>query len=96
MRDRPEDIPLLVDHFVRRNRQGIPPHAVVTVTQCMEVLTGHRWPGNVRELANVVEHALVLSDELPLQIKDLPERLRRENDVETSIETQQAADPSRY
>ncbi|MCX7391572.1 MAG: sigma-54 dependent transcriptional regulator [Planctomycetota bacterium] len=74
LRDRPEDIPLLVDHFVRRNRQGIPPHAVVTVTQCMEVLTGHRWPGNVRELANVVEHALVLSDELPLQIKDLPER----------------------
>ncbi len=60
LRQRKEDIPLLVDHFVSRfNRlqdkqiHGADPHS-------MELLMAHDWPGNVRELENVIEHAFVL------------------------------------
>ena len=38
-------------------------------------LAHHRWPGNIRELANVIEHALVLCDDLPLSVEHLPARL---------------------
>ena len=40
-------------------------------------LMAHDWPGNIRELANVVEHAMVLCDELPLTVEHLPGRLSR-------------------
>jgi len=64
LRTRPEDIPALVDHFVKlynaRLRkeppvQGLHPEA-------MELLIAHPWPGNVRELENAIERALVLAD----------------------------------
>jgi two-component system NtrC family response regulator len=48
---------------------------VVAAPEVLETLHRHRWPGNIRELANVIEHALVLGDELPLTVQDLPARL---------------------
>lgn len=75
LRDRREDIPELVRHFVRRSRPQAPPEAVVAEPAFLEVLTSHQWPGNIRELANVVEHALVLCDALPLTVAHLPARL---------------------
>ncbi len=42
--------------------------------EAMEKLQHHDWPGNVRELANVVEHASILCDELPIGVEHLPER----------------------
>jgi DNA-binding NtrC family response regulator len=75
LRDRRDDIPALVDHFVRRGRPQTPPQAPVIAAEALESLVAHDWPGNVRELANVVEHALVLCDELPLLSEHLPARL---------------------
>ena len=75
LRDRRGDIPALVDHFVRRGRPQTPPQAEVIAADALAALEAHDWPGNVRELANVVEHALVLCDELPLQPEHLPARL---------------------
>jgi DNA-binding NtrC family response regulator len=75
LRDRREDIPELVEHFVRKGRPQTPPHAAVATPAVLDVLAGHAWPGNIRELANAVEHALVLCDELPLGIEHLPARL---------------------
>ncbi len=75
LRERREDLPELVRHFVRRARPQTPPQAVVAEPPLFEALAVHHWPGNVRELANVVEHALVLSDRLPLTVADLPARL---------------------
>ncbi len=74
LRERLDDLPALVDHFVRRARPQTPPQAVVAQNEVLEVLASHRWPGNVRELANVIEHALVLCDELPLASEHLPTR----------------------
>lgn len=59
LRERREDIPLLVEHFLRqRNR---PPEVVSP--EAMEALLAYDWPGNVRELENVVERALILAGE---------------------------------
>jgi two-component system NtrC family response regulator len=75
LRDRVDDLPELVRHFVHQARPQTPPDAVVALPEVFEVLAHHRWPGNVRELANVIEHALVLCDELPLSLEHLPVRL---------------------
>jgi DNA-binding NtrC family response regulator len=72
LRDRIEDLPLLVDAFVNEfnvsnNRRvaGVDPEA-------MSLLTRHRWPGNVRELRNVIERATIVADGRFIQLKDLP------------------------
>jgi two-component system NtrC family response regulator len=75
LRDRLDDIPMLVEHFVRDGRPQTPPGALVIEPEALAVLHGHVWPGNVRELANCVEHALVLCDGLPLTVEHLPARL---------------------
>ena len=74
LRDRPDDIPVLVEHFVRQARPQTPATAIVAEPETLAALAAHHWPGNVRELANVVEHALVLCDELPLAVAHLPAR----------------------
>ena len=91
LRDRRDDIPGLVEHFVRRARPQTPPGAVVADTDAVAAMAAHRWPGNIRELANAVEHALVLCDELPLSIAHLPSRfasLRPTEVVATSVAIQ--------
>ena len=75
LRERTDDLPCLVGHLVRRFRPQTPPEAEVVEPAVLAVLAGHQWPGNVRELANVIEHALVLCDELPLRVEHLPARL---------------------
>jgi two-component system NtrC family response regulator len=75
LRQRVADIPGLVEHFVRRARPQTPPGAMIAEPAVHELLAAHHWPGNVRELSNVIEHALVLCDELPLTVAHLPTRL---------------------
>jgi len=75
LRDRREDIPGLVRHFVRKARPQASEATVVAEPAVLELLAAHPWPGNVRELANAVEHALVLCDALPITVADLPARL---------------------
>jgi two-component system NtrC family response regulator len=75
LRERIEDLPELVRHFVHKARPQTPPDAVVAMPEVLETLAHHRWPGNIRELANVIEHALVLCDDLPLSVEHLPARL---------------------
>ena len=75
LRERLDDIPALVRHFVRKARPQTPPEADVAEPAVFAALAAHHWPGNIRELANVVEHALVLCDALPLSVDHLPARL---------------------
>jgi DNA-binding NtrC family response regulator len=60
LRSRKEDIPLLVDHFIRIYRPSINPAVAGITPEAERRLLGHNWPGNVRELENVVRRALVL------------------------------------
>jgi len=72
LRERRQDIPLLVDHFLKkvgREQQRLPRAFVPAV---MEVLQRYTWPGNVRELENVIRGAAVLSNGDAIQVNDLP------------------------
>jgi formate hydrogenlyase transcriptional activator len=79
LRDRREDIPSLVRHFVcdavesmRRPIQTIPDEA-------MQTLLDHDWPGNIRELQNVIERAVILSEDGTLRVPQFPARRRVES-----------------
>ncbi|WP_242356303.1 MULTISPECIES: sigma-54 dependent transcriptional regulator [Anaeromyxobacter] len=72
LRDRREDIPLLVEHFAAKHGH---PQAVVTPA-AREMLVGWRWPGNVRELENVVARALALNPTGVIEPDALPESIR--------------------
>jgi DNA-binding NtrC family response regulator len=75
LRERPEDIPLLVEHFVRSS--GVTSKRAARVSDdAMEVLRRYPWPGNVRELENVIERALILCDSGVIDPSDLPMGVR--------------------
>lgn len=71
LRERIEDLPLLAKHLLRRHRSDGSDDQLFT-DEAMSQLQSHQWPGNVRELANVIEHAAILCDSLPIDADDLP------------------------
>lgn len=77
LRARQEEIPELIKHLLERHagRLGITVEGVSP--EAMEVLLGYPWPGNIRELENVLERAMVLTEDSVLGIDDLPESVRR-------------------
>jgi DNA-binding NtrC family response regulator len=74
LRERQDDIPLLARHLLARFRPNIGANSEVFTPDALRALCDHCWPGNVRELANVVEHATIISDELPISSEHLPTR----------------------
>jgi two-component system, NtrC family, response regulator AtoC len=75
LRERKEDIPLLVGHFIerynvrfRKNVKGISPEG-------MSLMMNYSWPGNIRELKNAVERAMILEDEDMIEVSHLPIRI---------------------
>jgi PAS domain S-box-containing protein len=77
LRDRREDVPLLIDSFLARlNREGRREIEGVS-PEVMEILLGHDFPGNVRELQNVLEHAAALCRNGVVRVEHLPVELRR-------------------
>jgi len=77
LRDRSEDVPLLVEHFIRNS--AIASRRNVRVSpDAMKVLTRYLWPGNVRELENVIERALILCDAGVIEPEHLPLGVRLE------------------
>jgi len=78
LRERPEDIPLLADHFLNKYAtQNNKPICRIS-PEAMDVLIRYRWPGNVRELENVIERAATLSNTNLIIPEDLPRRLQME------------------
>ncbi len=70
LRERPEDIPLLVDHFVRKFSLAMNKRMSRVSPGAMEQLLRQNWPGNVRELENAVERAMVVGQEPELHEQD--------------------------
>jgi two-component system response regulator HydG len=73
LRERPEDIPLLADHFLRlyRERNGKPELGITR--EAVDCLTHFSWPGNVRELENAIERAVVLASGDRVTVDELPD-----------------------
>ena len=76
LRDRREDIPLLVNHFITEGSKSHSRPITDIATDAMQHLMNYSWPGNVRELKNAVEHAFVTVSGDVLTILDLPPELR--------------------
>jgi DNA-binding NtrC family response regulator len=83
LRERREDIELLVEHFLHHygSEQGQVPKTFAP--EAMRLLHAYRWPGNVRELANVVERAMVLSTSTVMTAESLPESIRQSPAADT-------------
>jgi formate hydrogenlyase transcriptional activator len=80
LRARSEDIPILVRHFVEKTAERIGRPVETIPAESMRTLTEHNWPGNVRELQNVIERAVILSDNGVLRVP----ALERSGDLENS------------
>jgi len=78
LRERPEDVPLLADHFLRKYASQNNKPVCRISPEAMDLLFRHRWPGNVRELENVIERAATLSGTSLILAEDLPRRLQME------------------
>jgi two-component system response regulator HydG len=78
LRERAEDIPLLVTHFLAKFAKAYARAVTEVAPEAMALLTGYAWPGNVRELENVVERAVAITRGATLVPEALPEDLRGE------------------
>jgi DNA-binding NtrC family response regulator len=74
LRDRPEDIPVLVEHFLHKYEHETGLHAPRCTPEALQRLVAYRWPGNVRELENVIERAMLLSPQGMITPESLPPR----------------------
>ena len=75
LRERKEDIPLLVEHFIQKYCADNAKPAIRFTPEAMKALMDHNWPGNVRELENAVERAVVLSTGEWVDVPLLPETI---------------------
>jgi two-component system, NtrC family, response regulator AtoC len=80
LRERRDDIPLLIDHFVAKNNTRLGTSIRGLDTETRRLLYEYSWPGNVRELENTIERAMVLSEGEQIISADLPERIREARD----------------
>jgi two-component system response regulator AtoC len=76
LRERAEDVPLLVDHLVRRAAEECGKRVIGVSEAALALLRAYRWPGNVRELAHVIERAVALTQNEILTAADLPPEVR--------------------
>lgn len=81
LRDRMEDLPLLIDFFIGKycGKANIPAKGITEAA--LEVLRGYSWMGNVRELENIIERAILLNRTTTLEPVDFPERLSATSDI---------------
>ena len=72
LRERKEDIPLLVQHFINKHNQNLNKHVKEVDSEALELLMNYKWSGNVREVENTIERAVVLTDGDRIELDNLP------------------------
>ncbi|MDH3999278.1 MAG: sigma-54 dependent transcriptional regulator [Desulfuromonadales bacterium] len=75
LRKRPEDIPLLSKHFLRKICQEMKRPLLDFTPEAIRALEAYEWPGNVREMENVIERTVALTDNAILDCRDLPSKI---------------------
>jgi nitrogen regulation protein NR(I) len=83
LRERTEDIPLLIDHFMRKFSRKRKREPLKFSPEAMKCLLGYPWPGNVREIENLIERLTILVSENTADVSDLPEKFRQTAGTET-------------
>lgn len=85
LRERKEDIPLLINYFIKKYSKHLRVSKPDISQEAIDLLMKYNWQGNVRELENVVEHALVFSSANGIIVQNLPEHLRKFESVPGEI-----------
>jgi len=80
LRERMEDVPALVEHFVELNNVRLGMKVAGVSQEAMKLMMDYPWPGNVRELENTIEHAMVLSETTAVEAENLPAKVRENKD----------------
>lgn len=95
LRDRSDDIILLVRHFARKYSEEVEKPELQFSDKALEILRTYAWPGNVRELENVVQSLVVMADSDVIDVPDLPELMRyagvREKGLDRTLDEVEAA-----
>jgi len=78
LRERKEDIPLLIDHFLKKFNKEYKKNITINKS-AMEKLINYSWPGNVRELENTIERLVILAEKEEITLNDLPFYIRQDN-----------------
>jgi NtrC-family two-component system response regulator AlgB len=82
LRERPEDILLLVYHFLKKHSPG---RDLQVTPEALRLLTAYSWPGNVRELENAVERSVLLARNGVIESAQLPPELNSKGEVESGL-----------
>jgi len=107
LRDRREDLPLLIDHFLALYNNKFQKAVRGFTTEALAIMRTYAWPGNVRELENVIQRAIILSNGETITREDLPSnlyateretelRIPSETDFSTALQDKIAAIADRY
>jgi len=83
LRDRPDDIPSLVKHFIAKVAESQNSVAKPITDNAMNALRTHAWPGNVREMENSIERAFILSGD-EIELADLPQKIQKGSGVSSA------------
>ena len=85
LRERREDIPLLISHFLKIYQERNNKVVDGISEDVLDILTNYQWPGNVREIKNIIERAVVLTQDRIITQKDLPENISKEKAEERKL-----------
>ncbi|MDO9464037.1 MAG: sigma-54 dependent transcriptional regulator [bacterium] len=78
LRERRDDIPLLVSHFLKKYTRKAGSKSKKILPEVVQILMKYNWPGNIRELENVIERAVILEEGDTISIESLPDKLREQ------------------
>lgn len=80
LRERQEDIPILLDHFLKESNKNNEKHARLSKS-VVDFLIDYDWPGNVRELQNLIERLVIMADQDKIHVADLPSYMTAEPEI---------------
>lgn len=96
LRDRSEDIPLLVEHFIEKLNKKFNKEIRTLSADVQKIFMNYKWPGNIRELQHVLEHAFVLCNKTIITREDIPaDFLAANSSVTRSLEKSQKSEDDR-
>lgn len=94
LRDRKEDISILVNHFIKKNQEKLELPVYGITKEALSAIMNYSWPGNIRELENCIERAMILTDGNKITLESLPPRVLKgesqrtyQNQEESSFDT---------
>ena len=88
LRKRTEDIPMLVDHFIRKHNESLYTKVTGCAQDALAALCAYAWPGNIRDLENAIQSSMIVCKTGTLQPEHLPLRINSQNSNPNRIETQ--------